>query len=169
MESWKTITYADNYEVSNLGRVRNKSTYHILKGRLCINGYYQVNLKRNDNNKFQNYYIHRLVAEMWIPNLENKPSVNHIDGNKNNNCLDNLEWLTFSEQQQHRYNVLNKKNSGKKRKIGQYDKFENLINIFDSVEEAALYFGKTRQNIDSALHHKKNQQTAYGYIWKYIE
>ena len=97
MEQWKVITEASNYEVSNFGRVRNISTKHILKGRLSKSGYLQVSLKIDDTNKFSNRYIHRLVAIYWIDNNENKREVNHKDGNKLNNHLDNLEWVTSSE------------------------------------------------------------------------
>lgn len=97
LEEWKTITEANNYEVSNLGNVRNKITHLILKGRLSKSGYYQVSLKINSTNKFSNRYIHRLVAQHWLINNDNKPEVNHKNGNKLNNRIDNLEWVTASE------------------------------------------------------------------------
>lgn len=62
MEQWKNIIEASNYEVSNFGNVRNKTTLQILKGRISKNGYYQVSIKMNDTGKFSNRYIHRLVA-----------------------------------------------------------------------------------------------------------
>ena len=97
MENWKTIENVINYEVSDLGQIRNTKTNYILKGRLSKSGYLQVSLKIDDTNKFSNRYIHRLVAIYWIDNNENKREVNHKDGNKLNNCLDNLEWVTSSE------------------------------------------------------------------------
>ena len=169
MELWKDIANADNYEVSNYGHIRNKTTQYILKPRQCKTGYYQVSIRLNGTDKFKNQYIHRLVAESWLPNPDGKPSVNHKDGDKSNNCVDNLEWMTYTEQQAHRTDVLGKKNIGSPKRVGQYTKEGKLINIYDSVEEAAKALGKTRVNIDSAIHHKKNQQTAYGYIWKHIE
>lgn len=169
MELWKDIKNADNYEVSNYGQVRNKTTQYILKPRICKTGYYQVSIRLNGLSKFKNQYIHRLVAEAWLPNPESKPSVNHKDGDKNNNCVDNLEWMTYAEQQAHRTDILGKKNIGSPKRVGQYTKDNELIKIYDSVEDAAASFGKSRVNIDSAIHHRKNQQTAYGYIWKYIE
>ena len=169
MELWKNIENASNYEVSNCGNIRNKTTKYVLKQRLTKTGYYQVSIKLDNTGKFQNQYVHRLVAIAWLPNEDNKPSVNHKDGNKNNNSVDNLEWMTYVEQQAHRTNILGKKNSGSPKKVGQFTKDGKLINIYQSVEEAASAFGKSRVNIDSAIHHKKNQQTAYGYVWKYIE
>lgn len=169
MELWKDIENTVNYEVSSLGRIRNKTTNYILKNRVTKTGYYQVNIKFNGDNKFKNAYVHRLVAQAFLDNPDNKPSVNHIDGNKENNSVDNLEWSTYKEQEYHKVNVLNKKNIGSPKKVGQYTKNGELVKIFSSVEEAASSFGKNRVNIDNAIHHKKNQQTAYGYVWKYIE
>lgn len=166
-EQWKVIDFASNYEVSNTGFVRNKTTKYILKGRKTVNGYLQVSLKIDDENKFMNKYIHRLVAQFWLDNVDNKKEVNHIDGNKKNNNILNLEWVTAKENSNHRVNVLNKKITDNK-KVGMFNKQNQLIQIFNSVKQAGQYFGKSRVNIDNALKHKNNQQTAYGYIWKYL-
>ena len=166
-EQWKVIDFASNYEVSNTGFVRNKTTKYILKGRETVNGYLQVSLKIDNENKFMNKYIHRLVAQFWLDNINNKKEVNHIDGNKKNNNILNLEWVTAKENSNHRVNVLNKKITDNK-KVGMFNKQNQLIQIFNSVKQAGQYFGKSRVNIDNALKHKNNQQTAYGYIWKYL-
>ena len=167
MEEWKIIKEATNYEVSNTGKIRNSITKKILKGRMTKNGYEQVSLKMKDTNGFRNQYIHRLVAQYWVENPLLKKEVNHKDGNKNNNHYLNLEWVTPSENSLHRVHFL--KNIPKGKKIGQYNKNNELIQIFNSVEEAASFFNKTRQNIDNALHNKKGQKTAYGFIWKYLD
>ena len=166
-EQWKVIDFASNYEVSNTGFVRNKTTKYILKGRETVNGYLQVSLKIDNKNKFMNKYIHRLVAQFWLDNIDNKKEVNHIDGNKKNNNILNLEWVTAKENSNHRVNILNKKITDNK-KVGMFNKQNQLIQIFNSVKQAGQYFGKSRVNIDNALKHKNNQQTAYGYIWKYL-
>ena len=166
-EQWKVIDFASNYEVSNTGFVRNKTTEYILKGRETVNGYLQVSLKIDNKNKFMNKYIHRLVAQFWLSNIDNKKEVNHIDGNKKNNNMLNLEWVTAKENSNHRVNILNKKITDNK-KVGMFNKQNQLIQIFNSVKQAGQYFGKSRVNIDNALKHKNNQQTAYGYIWKYL-
>ena len=101
MEEWKVIDFATNYEVSNLGHIRNRTTKKVLKGRDTKSGYLQVSLKLNNTNKFQNQYIHRVVALIWIPNPEEKKEVNHIDGNKLNNHVENLEWCTRQENIEH--------------------------------------------------------------------
>ena len=75
-EKWKVIDFASNYQISNTGLVRNKTTSYILKGRETTNGYLQVCLKIDDKNKFMNKYIHRLVAQYWLENSNNKKEVN---------------------------------------------------------------------------------------------
>lgn len=110
MEIWKDIIgYEGYYEVSNKGRVRSK--YRILKPQLQANGYYTIRLSKN--NIVQMKRVHRLVAETFIENRDNKKQVNHIDGNKLNNVTDNLEWVTPSENTKHSYdNNLQKKPKG---------------------------------------------------------
>ena len=163
---WRTITEASNYEVSTNGQVRNRTTKKILKGRLSKNGYLQVSIKIDKTQKFCNRYIHRLVALHFIQNPSNKREVNHIDGNKENNTLSNLEWVTSSENQKHRHLIGNKKTSN--RHIGMFNKKGEMVKDFNSILEAVAYFNKTsRVNIDNALQGK--QYTAYGYVWKYLD
>lgn len=112
MEIWKdVIGYEDIYQISNLGRlkalprvwysgkngcVKKEKPEQIMKCRLAKNtGYCLVKLIKNGNEK--HVYIHRLVAEAFIPNPNNLPQVNHKDGNKENNCVSNLEWVTAKE------------------------------------------------------------------------
>lgn len=164
--NWKTIKGFSNYEISDEGEVRNKTTQYILKGRLSKSGYYQVSIKEDETEKFKNQYIHRLVALHFIDNPEGKREVNHIDGDKTNNKLENLEWVTSSENQKHRHSIGNNKTSN--RKVGMFDSDGDLVQDFDSVVEAFKALGKpSRVNIDNALQGK--QKTAYGYFWKYLD
>ena len=101
-EIWKTVVGFPNYEVSNTSEIRNKTTRRILKQ--CFdssNGYMVVNLfdERGTHRK----YVHRLVGEAFIPNPENKRTINHIDCDKTNNRIDNLEWATDSENMRHAF------------------------------------------------------------------
>jgi hypothetical protein len=89
-EEWKEIDSFPNYQVSNFGNVRNIKTLKILKPILTGKGYPTVNLKKQ-------FKVHRLVAQAFIPNPEEKKEVDHIDNNKINNHISNLRWATPSE------------------------------------------------------------------------
>lgn len=93
------VDYGNNYEVSNLGRVRNHKTGRILKFDTAHTGYHQVKLSYEGKKK--NCLVHRAVALAFLPNPDNKREVNHKDGSKTNNLLSNLEWATSKENQEH--------------------------------------------------------------------
>lgn len=99
-EIWKDIEgYEGLYQVSNLGRVKRITTNRILKSSKHVSGYLMVNLSKNSVTSHQR--IHRLVAQAFIPNPENKHDINHIDENKTNNHVSNLEWVTAQENSNH--------------------------------------------------------------------
>ena len=105
MEIWRYIEgYEGLYQVSNEGRVKSikkfinsgiHTTENILKERITPNGYNQICLTLGGKHLY--YYAHRLVAENFIPNPDNKPEVDHINGNKLDNRVENLRWTTKSE------------------------------------------------------------------------
>lgn len=96
-EIWKPIpNYEGLYEASSLGRIRSVYRYNrILKPMISNSGYARVDLFKNKNRK--QFSVHRLIAMTFISNPEGKKAVNHIDENKLNNCIDNLEWVTHKE------------------------------------------------------------------------
>jgi len=102
-EIWKWVEgYENLYQVSNKARVKSfhKGKIIILRPGISKAGYPTVNLHKNDKddkNKATTYLVHRLVAEAFIPNPENKPVVDHINGDRSNACADNLRWLTQKE------------------------------------------------------------------------
>ena len=105
-EIWRDVVgYEGLYQISNLGRVKSLlfGRERILKTRYNVEGYAVIKLTRKDKGKI--YPIHKLLAQAFIPNPENKPIVNHKDGNKMNNNLDNLEWVTHSENVKHSYKM----------------------------------------------------------------
>ena len=99
---WKTIQNETNYDVSSEGQVRNKQTKQIKSLRYSNKGYARVTLYPSG----KTYSVHRLVAENFIINPNNYPSVNHKDGNKANNKLENLEWCTPKQNTRHAIDVI---------------------------------------------------------------
>ena len=102
MEIWKKISGYNKYKVSNFGRVMSyKRSDDGIPRKTSVesNGYGVVRLSLN--NKVETKFVHRIVAEHFIPNPHNKPCVNHKDGNKLNNHIDNLEWVTYKENMAH--------------------------------------------------------------------
>ena len=105
-EIWKDIVgYEGLYQVSNLGRVKSLKKYKplIMKQNLDNTGYYMVGIRKD--NKQTRYLVHRLVAQAFVLNNNNKPHVNHINGVKTDNRSINLEWVTHSENVKHAYDM----------------------------------------------------------------
>lgn len=103
MELWKPILDFERYEVSSLGRIRNIETGRDIKSR-NREGYRAVGLSKDGKKK--SFNIHRLVAQAFIPNPNNSPAVNHIDGNRANNHVSNLEWCSIKENNYHTFTNL---------------------------------------------------------------
>lgn len=170
-----------NYEVDTDGNVYRLKTKKTNKRRKLTGtknqGYTLVTL--TESGKHKACRVHRLVAEAFIPNLKNKPQVNHKDGNRSNNELSNLEWCTASENLIHSYVVLKRKgvpslmgrtgsSSPASQGVAQYSKDMKLIEEFETVEEALTKFGKSKNHggITNACTGYAN--TAFGFIWKRI-
>ena len=95
------------YDISEDGEVKNTNTNKHLKKQINNSGYYRVELSKKGRSK--KLFVHRLVALSFIPNIENLPQVNHKDGNKLNNNVSNLEWITASNNKKHAFRVLGQK------------------------------------------------------------
>lgn len=131
-EEFRIVPYAPNYSVSNLGNVKNIKRDTLLKPRL-LRDYKRVSL--SINGKPYDKRIHRLVAEAFIPNPDNKPQINHIDGDRGNNHYTNLEWCTNSENQLHSYKVLGKDGKGIKNGNHKLSE-EDVLYIRTSTEDS---------------------------------
>lgn len=176
MEIWKDIEdYEGIYKVSNYGRVKRVGEYRnqvtswksdrILTPGDNGRGYLFVQLSKN--NHVKRMYIHRLVANAFVPNPDKKLTVNHIDGNKSNNHYLNLEWNTYSENNIHALEKLdrNMKNKADSIPVLQYSIDGQFIKEYPSMREAERQTGI--KAIWQVCIGKKYRKTAGGYIWKY--
>ena len=185
-EVWKDVVgYEGVYQVSNFGRVKRIGKYRnqttewesnkILKPGKKNNGYLFCQLSMN--NETTPKMVHRLVAEAFIPNVDNKATVNHIDGNKENNRVENLEWATYRENSMHSLHVLqdhhegDRRNGGLSKKVMQYDLDGNFIKEYPSYREAKRQTGIEAIDVvcRGARQKGRKQITAGGYLWKYKE
>lgn len=171
-EVWRPVKHYENvYLVSNLGNVKRKSTNIILKAVNNGSNYWGVSLCVKS--KAVRVYVHRIVAESFIPNPENKAEVNHIDGDRSNNSLANLEWVTRSENHHHRYKILkqdgvNKGKTGilnwRSKVIYQKDLAGSIINMFHGSGDAEKSTGIKRRMISKAAKYEKMYN---GFLWSY--
>ncbi|HFI0937751.1 TPA: NUMOD4 domain-containing protein [Streptococcus suis] len=165
IEIWKDVRgYEGYYMVSNKGRVKSCYTKKILKQQLKKTGYLQVVLYKD--RKPKSWLVHRLVGIAFIPNPENKEQVNHIDEDKTNNCLENLEWLSPDENAN--FGTRNYRFSSKiKKRVIQMDLSGKVIKTFDSAIDAAKETGLKSQGIARAARGERKKYS--GFKWKFLE
>lgn len=178
---WKDIEgYEGLYQVSNTGKVRSLNYRHtgktkVLKQHTKDNGYKRIGLNRNG--KRTNYFIHRLVAQAFIPNPNNYPIINHKDENKTNNAVWNLEWCTY--EYNNNYGTIKEKlskakkgkfkggNNSNAKPVLMFTLDGNFIRKFGCAGDANEYLGKPRSRDSISNCARGKYKTAYGYIWKY--
>ena len=161
VETFVKIEGFEKYEVSNLGKVRNIKSGKVLKPQLNRNGYLMHLLY--ENNKQKHLYLHRIIAIAFIDNPEEKPCVNHIDENKLNNDLSNLEWCTVKENNIHGTRT---KRVAEKcfKKVIQLDLNDNVLNGFESMTQAEQETGASVSHISSCCNGKR--KSAGGFKWR---
>ena len=181
-EIWKDVVgYEGLYQVSNLGRVKSVITwngYEYLKKEKIMKpfenkrGYKSIGFTKDG--KTITYRLHRIVAQAFIPNPENKPIINHKNGVKSDNRVENLEWCTYSENTIHAIKtglMVPKKGGQDKRSVSvnQFDKSGQFIKKWDSISEIKRELNYDKKAIISCCKGKLHYNTAYGYKWEYAE
>ena len=165
MEIWKDIKgYEGLYQVSSFGRVKSlqgRGAKERLLKTFFTGGYFRVTLCNQTGRR--NHLVHRLVAGAFLSNQNHKEEVNHIDGNKRNNSVENLEWTTRAENMQHAYNTSPRKYKG----VIQFDKNGCQIKQWKSINMAAKEFKIHPIHICECCQGKR--KTTGGYMWKYKE
>lgn len=162
---WKNIRDFPNYDINNLGQIRNNKSGYIKKPSISKRGYSVVSLQNNWKQYLKT--IHRLIAIAFIDNPYNKPEINHIDGDKTNYKLTNLEWCTTQENNIHMRKTGLHTSDGDKQ-VAQYDKNWNLIKIYKSVSAASRELNLNRANICNVCRGNTRLKTVGGYYWRYV-
>lgn len=182
-EIWKDIKdFEGLYQVSNMGRVkslervilRNNGKPQTIKERfvkLCKNkqGYYQVSLWKNGVEK--RYLLHRLIAEHFIPNPENKPCIDHINTDHTDNRIENLRWCTYKENNNNPLTIKHRSkprnwnikgfNHWQSKPVAQLTKKGELLNIYPNAYSVGIF------QINACCNGKR--KTAGGYKWQYVD
>lgn len=158
-EKFVLLPFDSKYAVSDKGNIINVRNGRTLR-TVLQNGYVKVQLSTNGVRK--NYPVHRLVATAFIKNEEGKPYVNHKDGNKENNCADNLEWVTAKENDTHARST-NLKVQNKPIKAINID--DGNVITFESLSECARYFRTNKGSIHRVLSGKRNKYKNHRFMY----
>lgn len=186
-EEWRTIENYPDYQISSFGRVKSLKfgKERILKQHLGSSGYCQVDLYKYGKQK--HYQVHRLVASIFLPNPQNYPCVNHIDENKQNNCISNLEWVTHTyninygsrnerasraisiamKGKTHTQETKDKMSKAHQKPIVQIHKSGLIIGVYDSTLDIERELGINHRSISSCC--KGKRKSAGGFRWMYLE
>lgn len=185
-EIWKDIhEFEGKYQISNLGNIKSLARINnqgrwmcekILKPSYDKDGYLRIGLSKGSRNEYKYFRINRLVALHFVDNLNNLPMVNHINGIRDDNKAENLEWCNNSHNQWHRCHINNNppNNEYKKRKVKSVK--DNEIKIFNSILECAEYYNTSTSAIGNKLHgkvenpsYRRKTDKLYGVYLEYVD
>lgn len=158
-ELWKDIKDNESYSVSTKGRIYSTLSHIMVSTKSKRGGYPSCRLKD------KSFKVHQLVAKAFIKNPNDKPAVNHIDGNKENNVVSNLEWMTIKENNKHA--IDNGLITITKRKVKQIDMDGKLIKIHDTIRGAGKATGIDSGGIAKVC--KGTRQSAGGFKWEFVD
>lgn len=178
-EIWKDIkNYEGLYQCSNFGQIRSLDRYvkehngksqfrkgQIIKPRKNKNGYLQLALNKDSNRKMK--YVHIIIAETFIENKENLKTVNHKDGNKLNNCVDNLEWVSYSENNKHSYKELKRSKATEgatPKPVYIIDTQDKILKCYNSITDTSKEIGLSHTQINRYIHSNKKWKGRYIFI-----
>ena len=175
-EIWKELEGFSKYKISNSGKVWSKKYNIEMSLKPTPEGYVRIEL-RNDDGKRQKHYIHRLVALIFIPNPEKKPTVNHKNHNRADNRVENLEWATVAEQNNHSRKVSKERNRLRSnRSVWRCSIDGKKLEYYETIRDAEKWIEgckltKTKTNTNSAIsavcQKRPHHHTAYGFKWIY--
>ncbi len=183
MEEWKSVKgYEGLYEVSSEGRIRSLGKYftECHYGKEIVkyseprfpkvvydkNGYCKIGLIKDKKNT--QYRLHILVAQAFIANPDNKPQVNHINGIKTDNRVENLEWCTPKENTIHAHKTGLCGINGASKPVAKLDEEGNILQVFESARQAELSLGKNGKGSNLAKVCRKGYGHCRGFKWKWI-
>ena len=160
-EIWKDIKgYEGLYQVSNLGKIKNKDNMPL---HLNTNTYGYKHVSLSKEGKSKTVPVHKIVATAFIENRDNKPQINHRDGDKTNNKVENLEWTTQKLNNIHAI----KTNLRKTRVVKMYDKNDKYICSFKNRMEIDKFFNKKIDQSSITRCCNGKRKSAYNYKWRY--
>lgn len=161
---WRTTVECNNYEVNRKGEIRHKKRQKILSPRKNSGGYGYVCFIIDGQRK--NFAIHRIVANAFIPNPNGYTEVNHKDFNRLNNCVENLEWVSSSQNKHHAYTEI-KNHIVRGKRVNQYDLNGNFLKTFNTVSDAAKEVGCVVSAISNCC--LGRTKTSMGFQWRFVE
>jgi hypothetical protein len=166
--------YEGVYAIDKDSTIYNVQTKRVKHPSIGNHGYHAIDLYKNGERT--TFLVHRIMAATFLPNPTNKRTVNHKDGNKLNNNIDNLEWATYSENNKHSYSKLGRKAymtgrfgrlNHNSKPVLMYAKNGNLLQKYDSIMDAERATGILNNAIVQCL--KEKTKTAGGYKWRYAQ